>query len=256
MIAAPFQRRWKTLLSMFDQIDFVLVETSHPGNIGSSARAMKTMGFKNLTLVAPKSFPNAEAEALASGATDLLQEARVVASVEQAVAAADWVVGTSARARAVSIPTLDAREATQQMAARVCAKHGHVAILFGPERTGLTNHCLDLCHQLITIPTSETYASLNLAATVQIVAYELRMAMQEPSMVVEAPQHPRATAAQMADYYQHLEQALVEFDFLDRTNPKLLMRRLRRLYNRAQPDERELNILRGILTAAQSYKKQ
>ncbi|HBC55799.1 MAG TPA: tRNA (cytosine(32)/uridine(32)-2'-O)-methyltransferase TrmJ, partial [Gammaproteobacteria bacterium] len=167
----------------------------HPGNIGSSARAMKTMGLKNLSLVAPKVFPSTEAEALASGATDLLQNARVVQSVEEAVAAADWVVGTSSRARAVSMPTLDVREAAHQMADHFAANHGEIAILFGPERTGLTNHCLDRCHQLITIPTSESYASLNLAAAVQIVAYELRLAFNGTNIVAESSQYPLATAA-------------------------------------------------------------
>jgi tRNA (cytidine32/uridine32-2'-O)-methyltransferase len=238
---------------MFENIRIVLVETSHPGNIGASARAMKTMGLEQLTLVRPKFFPHAEADALASGATDLLRRARVVDSVEEALNDVHWVLGTSSRARSVAMPTLDPRAAS--LLARQRAQQGPIALLFGPERTGLTNDCLDICHQLVTIPTNQEYASLNLASAVQILSYELRLAALHGSCEVRSPEFPLATVPEMNGFYQHLQQALIEFDFLDRSNPKLLMRRLRRLYNRAQPDQREINILRGIITAAQSKNK-
>lgn len=236
-----------------DQIRIVLVETTHPGNIGAAARAMKNMCLSDLALVRPAQFPHADASARASGADDLLAGARVHDSLEQAVADCHVVVGASARMRRLRWPQLDPRECAH-LAAQESAR-GPVAIVFGRERSGLTNEELECCHYLVHIPCNPDYSSLNVAAAVQVVAYEL--------MMVEPPQAPvaalagedaldrPASADELQRFYQHLEQVLVEVQFLDPDQPKHLMRRLKRLYNRAHPDLREINILRGMLSAVQ-----
>ena len=226
----------------------VLVETSHPGNIGAAARAMKNMGLRDLRLVSPKQYPSAESTARASGADDVLAAAQLFDSIEAAIAGATLVVGASARSRSLPVPTLDPRRCAEQVCAHPDA--GRVAILFGRERTGLTNDELDLCHFLVQIPVNPDYPSLNIAAAVQVISYELRVAAQAGG-AVPPPDADRdyATSEQMEQFYQHLEQTLVELEFLDPEKPRQLMRRLRRLYNRARPDQNEINILRGILTA-------
>jgi TrmH family RNA methyltransferase len=232
---------------MFEHIRFVLVETSHPGNIGAAARAMKTMGLGRLTLVRPKAFPCAEATARASGADDVLARAEVHDDLDAALTGAGLVLGTSARLRTMSWPQVDARTAAEQI-------HGlgsdtGVAVLFGRERTGLSNAELDRCHYLLHVPVNPAYGSLNIAAAVQIVAYEIRMATLGKGAARDyAPERP-ATAEQMEGLYGHLEQTLVAIGFLDPTNPRYLMRRLRRLFNRAHLGQEEVNILRGILAA-------
>jgi TrmH family RNA methyltransferase len=237
----------------FNRIRIVLVATSHAGNIGAAARAMKTMGLPRLTLVAPQNFPDAEATARAVGAEDLLQSAQVCATLDEAIRDCAFVIGTSARSRRIAWPTL----APDTAAARALqeAEKSEVAILFGRERTGLTNEELDRCQALVHIPTDPGFSSLNLAAAVQIVAYELRRLLLGATVIrktaEEALGEPLASAAEVQRFYEHLEQVMTETGFLDPENPKLLMRRLMRLYNRAQLSTNEVNILRGILTAVQ-----
>jgi TrmH family RNA methyltransferase len=221
----------------------VLVRTSHPGNIGAAARAMKTMGLTRLYLVAPLRYPHAEATARASGADDVLEHAQLCATMEEAIADCARVIGASARQRTLPWPLLDARAAAMETAAgRV-----ETAIVFGAEQSGLDNSELERCGALLQIPTNPVYGSLNLAAAVQIVAYELRMAAALPHAA--APACPLATAGELEYFYEHLQRVMEETQFLDPEHPKHLMRRMRRLFNRAQLDRNELNILRGLLAA-------
>lgn len=232
---------------MSEHIRFVLVETSHPGNIGAAARAMKTMGLGRLALVRPKTFPCAEATARASGADDVLAGAEVHDDLDAALSGAGLVLGTSARLRTMTWPQVDARTAAGQIHA--LGSGTEVAVLFGRERTGLSNAELDRCHYLLHIPVNPAYGSLNIAAAVQIVAYEIHMAGLGADGAGEYVPERAATAEQMAGLYEHLEQTLVAIRFLDPGNPRYLMRRLRRLFNRAHLGEEEVNILRGILAA-------
>ncbi len=231
-------------------IRIVLVEPTHPGNIGASARAMKNMGLAHLHLVRPRHFPHAEATARASGADDLLARVRVHERLEDAVADCALVIGASARRRTIEWPTLTPREAAPKILAT--ATEAPVALLFGREHAGLTNAELDRCHALLHIPVNPEYPSLNLGAAVQVVAYELFLARRGTQ--VPKAEHVPAPAAAMEAFYRHLEETLVDIGFLDPDNPKQAMRRLRRLFNRAAPDEREVNLLRGILSAAQGAK--
>lgn len=234
-------------------ITIVLVHTTHAGNIGGVARAMKNMGLNSLTLVKPKEYPSPEAEWRAASALDVLQSARVVNTVEEAVADCQFIVGTSARERRIPWPIQDARHCGERIVEH--ASHGErVAILFGREDRGLLNEELQLCNLHCHIPTHEAYPSLNLAMAVQIVSYEVRMAQigdSLPSHPDEQWDTPFATAEDMARFYEHLEQTLIDIQFLDPKAPKQLMRRLRRLYNRVRLDEMELNILRGMLMETQ-----
>ena len=225
----------------------VLVNTSHPGNIGATARAMKNMGLEHLCLVSPQHYPSAEATARASGADDLLARASCYASLDEALHDATLVIGTSARCRTLPVPMLDPRACAELTMAQADSRR--VAVVFGCERTGLSNDELDRCHYLVQIPSNPDYPSLNLAAAVQVIAYELRLAAGTAALV---PQGERdyASAGQLEQFYAHLEQTLIELEFLDPENPRQLMRRLRRLFGRARPDQNEINILRGILTAA------
>jgi TrmH family RNA methyltransferase len=221
----------------------VLVRTSHPGNIGGAARAMKTMGLEQLVLVAPLRYPHADATARATGADDVLERARVCATLEEALADCTFVIGASARQRTLPWPLLDARAAAE----RVAASAEETAIVFGPEQSGLDNGELERCGALLRIPTSAAYGSLNLAAAVQIVVYELHMAARVA--VARAPDTPLATADELEYFYEHLQRVMEAAEFLDPENPKHLMRRMRRLFNRAHLDRNELNILRGLLAA-------
>jgi len=225
----------------------VLVNTSHPGNIGAAARAMKNMGLEKLCLVQPQHYPSAEATARASGADDLLARARCFQTLDEAIADSTLVIGASARCRTLPLPMLDPRGCAALAVKQV--DRGRVAILFGRERTGLTNAELDRCHYLVQIPSNPDYPSLNVAAAVQVIAYELRMATAAAPLASE-PEPDYASAGQLEQFYAHLEQTLIELEFLDPENPRQLMRRLRRLFGRARPDQNEINILRGILTAA------
>ena len=238
---------------MLSRIRVILVETSHPGNIGAVARAMKNMGLHRLYLVAPLKFPDADADARASGADDVLANARVVADLPSALEGCHMVLGASARIRKLSWPQFAPREAAIRLLE--VAQQGDVALVFGRERNGLSNEELDLCHYLVHIPCNPEFSSLNIAAAVQVLAYEIYSLWQsaqpsEPDMDID---QPLARAEDMQLFYEHLEKVLVDIDFLDPEQPRKLMRRLKRLYNRAQPDQQELNILRGILTAVEKY---
>lgn len=235
-------------MEQLQRIRIVLVETQHPGNIGAAARAMKTMGLADLRLVRPEKYPDAEAEARASGASDVLAAARVVDSLEEALVGCVRVVGTSARMRKLAWPELEPRECGATLVRE--AATGPVALVFGRERTGLTNAELDLCTHLVTIPANPEYASLNLAAAVQVLAYEVRLAALEAAPPAKPSNGmPPATHDELERFYAHLEAALAARDFLDRHNPAHLMRRLRRLFGRAGLDRDEVQILRGMLTA-------
>jgi len=236
---------------MLEQIRIVLVGTTHPGNIGAVARAMKTMGLSNLWLVAPKQFPSAEATARASGADDLLARARVCVDLGQAIDGCRLVVGASARLRTVHWPQLDPGECARSLLAQAAA--GPVAILFGRESSGLSNQELDRCSHLVHIPSNPEFSSLNLAAAVQILAYEIRVASLCRAAAGEAPR-PVASADAMEGFFAHMEQTLLELRYANPNQSRKLQRRLRRLFFRAAPDTEELNILRGILSAAQGRK--
>lgn len=237
------------------RVRVVLVEPSHPGNIGAAARAMKVMGLRRLSLVAPRQFPHAEATVRAAGADDLLAAASLCPTLDAAIADCHRVYGTTARSRSLRWPALAPRAAAAQMLA--LPAHAEVAVVFGRERTGLDNDEVARCHRLIHIPTAPDFGSLNLAAAVQVLAYELHLAaLTGVPVPAETPEAPPATAAQMQALYEHLERALVALAFLDPDNPRQLMPRLRRFFNRAAPDALELNILRGILTAAERARAE
>lgn len=231
----------------------VLSNTSHPGNIGATARAIKTMGLTSLYLVNPKLFPHADASARASGADDVLATAQVCTTLEEATQDCRLVVGASARTRSIPCPVISPDECAR----RVCveSRQGRVAVVFGCEQSGLSNAEIDHCQFLVRIPTNPDFASLNLASAVQIIAYEILVAHEDGQTAEPTPEHVPVSAGEMERFYIHLEQTLVELAFLDPANPRQLMRRLRRLYNRARPDENEVNILRGILAAAQQAGK-
>jgi len=230
-------------------IRIVLVETSHPGNIGAVARAMKNMCIEQLALVNPKHFPSAEAIARASGADDVLQQARVYQSLDDAIADCHLVVGASARLRTVQWPQLNPRECAERVTE--VAASAPVACVFGRENSGLSNTELERCQYLVNIPSNSDYSSLNLAMAVQVICYELMMSGHVAEAV--ADQVP-VSAGEMQGLFEHLEQTLGDIGFADPRKSNKLMRRLKRLFYRAQPDADELKILRGILSAAQGRK--
>ena len=235
-------------------IRIVLVEPSHPGNIGAVARAMKNMGLDQLVLVAPRQFPHSEAIARASGADDVLAKARIVATVAEALAGCGFVVATTSRTRDQYFGVADVRDAAERVLKE--SRRGPTAVLFGAERAGLTNEQLEAAHLLIQIPASDAYPSLNLAMAVQIVTYELFRA--RGVRIETAPAAgPLAEPVEMERLYEHLARVLEEIDFRDRTQGGThLMARLRRLFQRAALDRNEVNILRGILTAVQSRRRR
>lgn len=238
-------------MQTFRNIRIVLVETSHPGNIGATARAMKTMGLGRLYLVRPKHFPDARAVARAAGAEDILHTAIVCGSLDDALLDTIFVIGTSARPRSLEWPRLDARTGASRIVTEAAA--GEAALVFGRERSGLTNRELDRCHYAVSIPCNPDYSSLNLAAAVQVLCYELMMGAQGNDAVeTEQPEEPPAPANELEMFYAHLERTLIALDFLDPVSPRQLMRRLRRLFGRARPTRNEINILRGILTATRA----
>jgi TrmH family RNA methyltransferase len=234
-------------------IRIVLAGISHPGNIGAAARAMKTMGLAQLCLVAPARFPAAEATVMAAGADDLLDRAQVFPDVRSAVADCGLVVGTTARSRHLPWRPLEPREAAAEIAG--ASTHSKVAVLFGAERTGLTNEELELCQLLLTIPTGAAYASLNVAMAVQVVAYEILLATRSATTDARGG-IPLASAVEMERFFAHLEQVLEEIEFRDRTGDGHLLARLRRFFSRAVPDQNEINILRGILTSVQGRRRR
>jgi len=229
-------------------IRIVLVGTTHPGNIGAVARAMKNMGLSDLALVNPKYFPHEDATARASGAEDLLDSATVVPTLDEALADCVFAAGASARSRAIEWPFMEPRECAAKLVEE--EPGGTVAVVFGPEKSGLSNSDLDRCQVLLTIPTNPEFSSLNIAMAVQVITYELRLAMLAATDPVE-PEIPSATGEEMEHFYVHLERVLTDTGFLNPENPRMLMRRLRRLFIKAQPDQNEGNILRGILTSVE-----
>jgi TrmH family RNA methyltransferase len=240
-------------MKSLDNIRFVLVGTTHPGNIGAAARAMKTMGLTNLHLVEPKIYPSAEATARASGADDVLAKAVVHASLDDALVGCNHVYGMSARLRHLPVPVVDPRQAVTQI--QQAQDDSQIAIIFGREHSGLTNDELDRCQHLVNIPANPDYSSLNLAAAVQVLAYELKMSF-DPTIEVGriGEQREAIDAKDLEHLYKHFEESLITIGFLDPEQPKNLMRRLRRLFNRADLDRNELQILHGILRAAESTR--
>ena len=236
-----------------DLLRFVLVRTSHPGNIGSAARAMRTMGFSRMELVAPSRFPHAEASALAAGADDVLERAGVHTELVDSLAGCSLALGLSARRRGVNLPEISPREAASQVLAAVM-RGEQVALVFGNERTGLENEELARCHAMVRIPSVDDFSSLNLAQAVQVMAYEVRMAQLGDAPQAPPPREdaePLADAAQMERFYEHLLQTLDDIDFHKGRAPTTIMLRLRKLFQRAQMDERELRMLHGIFADAQ-----
>jgi TrmH family RNA methyltransferase len=240
-------------------IRIVLVETSHPGNIGAVARAMKNMALDQLVLVSPKQFPHAEASARASGADDVLQNARVTDTLSAGLEGCGLVLATTGRERDQNFRVLDARAAAQRAVEQ--STISPVAIVFGSERTGLTNDQLQHAHALLAIPANPIYPSLNIAMAVQIVVYEIMCARlqheQRAPRSITSPAVPLADAQEMERMYQHLAEVLLEIDFRDRTQSGTnLMKRFRRLLQRAEPDMNEVHILRGFLTAVQQRRRR
>jgi tRNA/rRNA methyltransferase len=244
-------------------VRIVLVRTSHPGNIGAAARAMKTMGLNRLVLVAPESFPDRVADARATGALDVLQAAHVCATLEEALAGSAHAVALSARRRELGHPVLSARDASARLMA--LAQDREVALVFGTEISGLSNDEAGLCQELVMIPADPGFSSLNLGAAVQVMAYELRVAAFGGSAPLigkrkteqrEEPESEPAKFEDIENFYLHLEQVMLETGFLDPVNPKRLMPRLRRLFSRVDLEKEEVNILRGLLNSLITPKKR
>jgi tRNA/rRNA methyltransferase len=231
----------------FARVRVVLVRTTHPGNIGAAARAMKTMGLARLVLVDPRRFPDPQAEAMATGADDVLAAARVCATLGEALAETTLAIALTARRRELSPLALDARDAAG-LAAAESARGGEVALVFGTEMSGLANNELMKCQRVAHIATSAAYSSLNLAAAVQVMAYELRVAAAGP-VVPDNERFDAATVADIEGFYAHLERNLVASGYLDPANPGRLLERLRRLFGRTRLEREEIRLLRGILTA-------
>jgi tRNA/rRNA methyltransferase len=240
-------------LHPLNNIRIVLCQTSHPGNIGAAARAMKTMGLNQLYLIQPKIFPDKEADAMACGAVDLLENAVVCETLEQALNGCTLAIGMSARVRNLSHELLPARKAAVQAAAM--ADTQPVALVFGTEMSGLSNTELDLCQLLAMIPTNTDFSSLNLAAAVQVMSYEVRMAILETTAdnnnISTQPLDPVAAIEDIEGFYRHLEETLLKIGFLNPLAPGRLMQRVRRIYARARLEKEEVNILRGILKHTQ-----
>lgn len=237
-----------TIASALDRIRIVLVRTTHPGNIGAAARAMKNMGVSRLYLVAPTSFPDPVADARASGADDLLRSAHVVSTLDEALTGTVFSAALTVRRREWSVPVGTAREAAPQLILH--ATGGEVALVFGTENSGLTNEEVGLCSMPVSIPANPAFSSLNLAAAVQLMCYELRLATGGELAVADT-QQPLATFEEVEGFHRHLEQAMTESGFYDPANPKRLLPRVRRLFGRTRLEREEVNILRGILSALQ-----
>ncbi len=227
----------------------VLSHTTHPGNIGAAARAMKTMGLRRLYLINPRHFPDSQASAMAAGADDILENAVVCSSIDEALRGVVFTVAMTARLRDISIEVKMPREAMPEVLQQ--AAHQPVAMLFGTEMSGLTNEEMGKAQVLVNIPTNPEFSSLNVAAAVQVMAYELGVAAQDFVPVV--PEVQPASYEQLEGYYAQLEKVLFEIGFFTTQNPSRLMQRLRRLYARARPESEEINILRGILSVTTGY---
>ncbi|MFI4922733.1 MAG: RNA methyltransferase [Burkholderiales bacterium] len=232
-----------------DNVRIVLSHTSHPGNIGASARAMKTMGLSSLVLVNPKRFPDHEAEMLTSGALDVLTEARVCASLDEALSGTVLAAALSARPRELSHNAFHAKQAAGILLEQ--ARQHPVALVFGGETSGLSNEETIKCQMLVYIPANPVYASLNLAAAVQVMCYELRLALE--NLAPQPSEFEAASFEEVEMFYRHLEEVVVSTGYLNPDQPKRLMERLRRLYTRARLEKEEVNILRGILKALSKH---
>jgi tRNA/rRNA methyltransferase len=239
--------------TIFQNIRIVLCQTSHPGNIGSTARAMKTMGLSRLYLVRPKHFPDGEAKSLAVNAADLLDSAVVTQTLEEAIADCHFVVGVSGKERSLSQQVMTVREAAKEV--NLTATHHQVALVFGTEMSGLSNAEADRCHVLATIPANPDYTSLNLAQAVQIMCYELRMAITTGELHYQEKPAELATQEDLERFYEHMREVLEEIGYINPRAPKKLFERLRRLYGRTRLEKEEVNLLRGILTLSVKPKK-
>ncbi len=250
---------------MFENVRIVMINTTHPGNIGAAARAMKTMGLSRLYLVDPKEFPHAEATFRASGASDLVASAVVVPTLDEAIADCQLVIGTSARDRRIPWPMMNARECGETVANEMEKKQ--IALLFGRESRGLTNEELQACHYHVNIPSNAEYGVLNVAAAIQVLAYEIRMGWlgkQSRPNEVDTKQmevsytrwdEDLATHADMEHFFKHWEQMLIDVGFLDPELPRQMMTRTRRMFNRIRMDQLELSMIRGVLSALQKKAK-
>lgn len=244
--------------TVLPRVRVVLCQTSHPGNIGAAARAMKTMGLSQLVLVQPRYFPDPQAEAMASGAGDVLANARVVASLSEALQGTTLAVALTARRRELAVPPMWARDAAAQVVAHLTgdAAPGEVALVFGNETSGLSNEDLVMCPRWAMIPVSAEYKSLNLAAAVQILAYELRLAALDPGAPPPISDGGLAAShGEVEGLIEHLERVALDSGFLDPASPKRFMPRMRRLIARATIEREEVNILRGLLAALQRNTK-
>lgn len=239
---------------MLFNFKIVLVETSHPGNIGAVARAMKNMQMDQLRLVNPKFFPHADATARASGADDVLRGAIIYPSLQLAIADCQIVLGASARDRTITWPSLTARQCAEKWVSSG-DQNNNIGLVLGRENSGLKNHELDMCHYLLRIPCNAEYSSLNLAAAVQVVCYELFVAtgQQHVSRIGDLNEDPLASVEQMEAFYVHLQQTMIDIGFLHPERSRSIMRRLRRIFNRVRLDTKELDILRGILRFSQNH---
>ncbi len=232
------------------QVEFVLSRTSHPGNIGSAARAIRTMGFSRLALVSPQRYPDPQVTALASGADDVLAGLKTHDSLVDALADSTLAIGMSARRRGVALPELTPRQAGERVRSAIAEGH-RVAMVFGNEQSGLDGDELAHCHAMVRIPSVEDFSSLNLSQAVQVLAYELRLALLAGQPEAPSSGDLPATGAQMEQFHEHLAATLEAIDFHKGRSPKTVMKRLRKLFLRAQLDERELRILHGILADAE-----
>ena len=234
--------------AVFDRIRVVLSQPSHPGNIGAAARAMKTMGLSRLVLVNPRTFPDAQADAMAAGATDLLVQAEVVGSLAQALSGTVLAMAMTARRRELAVPALWARNGATELVAM--AANGEVALVFGNETSGLSNEELALCRRWAMIPVNADFGSLNLAAAVQVMCYELRMAALDPGLPPAiSGAGLLASHDEVEGLIAHIERAALSSGFLDPASPRRLIPRLRRMFSRAAPEKEEVNILRGLFAA-------
>lgn len=249
-------------------VRIVMVNTTLPANIGSALRAMKTMGLSQLVLVAPKTYPHPDIDALAAGAQDLIEKIKIVDTLEEAIQDCHIVFGTSARSRTIPWPLLDARPAAELSMNAVINRQQEIAVVFGREDRGLTNEELALANYHLTIPVNIDYGVLNVAQAIQVICYEMRMAtlgqeqnnqassdsqkMQVTEKIEMDWDEPLVNHQQMEEFYPHLEKMLVDIEFLDPQNPRLLPLRLRRLFGRAQLDRMEYHLLRGIFSRVQA----
>ena len=243
--------RHSSLMNTLPHIKIVLVNTSHPGNIGATARAMKNMGLSRLALVNPVEFPSGVAVGRAASALDVLEQAEVVNTLGEAIADCALVIGSSARSRSLPWPMLTPEQSAAKLIKE--SQSAKVALVFGREDSGLNNEELQLCHFHVQIPASPEYSSLNLAAAVMVLCYEIRRAVLRDEEADDKAEdeywdQERATVEQVEYFYEHLERVLVEIDFHDLDNPRQLMQRMRRLFGRVRIDAMEMNILRGVLT--------